>query len=87
MLDRVRDLLAEEPASPEQLHAKLASAGVKSLLTSIRARVCQLHKLGEVVDSGRRGIGESGTAKVVVWRLATPAEQAAFRTTREAGNE
>lgn len=86
MLDRVRELLAEGPASPEQLHAKLAGRGVKSLLTSVRARVCQLHKLGEVVDSGARGMGESGTVRVIVWRLATPAERATLAAKQEAAN-
>lgn len=75
MLDRVRELLAEGPASPEQLHAKLARAGVPTLLTSVRARVCQLRAMGEVCDSGARGKGESNRAKVIVWRLTTPDER------------
>lgn len=74
MLDRVTALLAEGPASPEQLHAKLKRQGVSALLTSVRARVCQLHKQGRVVDSGARGLGESGNCKVIVWRLSTPDE-------------
>ena len=74
MLDLVTGLLAEGPASPEQLHAKLKGQGVSALLTSVRARVCQLHKQGRVVDSGARGLGESGSCKVIVWRLSTPAE-------------
>lgn len=82
MIARVRALLLEGPASPEQLHAKLVSQGTRCLLTSVRARVCQLHKLGEVLDSGARSIGESGTAKVIVWRLATEEERAAFEAAK-----
>ncbi len=78
MLQLIADLLAEGPASPEQLHAKLRSRGERSLLTSVRARVCQLHKSGRVIDSGARGIGESGTAKVVIWRLASAEELSMF---------
>jgi hypothetical protein len=78
MLDRIVDLLAEGNASPEQLHAKLKGRGVPSLLTSVRARVCQLNKQGRVCDSGTRGIGESGSCKVIVWRLSTPDELALF---------
>lgn len=77
MLARVLELLEEVgPASPEQLHAALSARGERALLTSIRARVCQLHKLGRLVDTGDRALGESGHAKVIVWRLLTPEEQA-----------
>ena len=75
LLAVIVDLLTEGPASPEQLHAKLAERGQRELLTSIRARVCQLHKQGRVTDTGLRGIGESGVAKVKIWRLTTPEER------------
>ncbi len=74
MLDRLTALLTEGPASPEELHAELKRQGVTAPLTSVRARVCQLHKQGRVVDSGARGLGESGSCKVIVWRLSTPDE-------------
>ena len=73
------ELLKEESASPEQLQAKLAERGRRVLLTSIRARVCQLHKLGRVVDSGARSLGESGHREVIVWRLTTAEELASFQ--------
>jgi hypothetical protein len=87
MLAAVTELLTECPASPEQLQAKLAARGTKALLTSVRARVCQLHKQGRVVDTGERGMGESGTAKVVIWRLATPEEFSLFLARRAAEAE
>lgn len=87
MLALVSDLLAEAPASPEQLHAKLRTRGVRSLLTSVRARVCQLHKMGRVVDSGARGIGESGTSRVIVWRLATAEELSQFLARKAVADE
>ena len=78
MIELVLQLLEEEgPASPEQLHAKLTARGVRSLLNSVRARVCQLHKQGWLVDTGDRALGESGRAKVIIWRLLTPQERAA----------
>lgn len=64
------------PYSCEDLTERIRAIGRKTLLTSVRARVCQLHKLGLVIDSGLRGLGESGTSKVVKWRLTTPAEHA-----------
>lgn len=80
MIELVLQLLEEEgPASPEQLHAKLTERGVRSLLNSVRARVCQLHKQGWLVDTGERALGESGRAKVIVWRLLTPQERASSR--------
>lgn len=79
MILRVEDhLRAHGPASPEEITDAIAGPGERLLLTSIRARVCQLHKLGRVVDSGERGIGESLRAKVIKWRLATPEERALF---------
>lgn len=83
----VESLAAEGEASPEQLHARLARQGVKSLLTSVRARVCQLNKLGRVVDSGKRGLGESGNCKVIVWRLSTADELSLFSARRAAADE
>ena len=87
MLRVVSDILAEGPASPEQLHAVLAERGTPALLTSVRARVCQLHKQGRVVDSGQRGLGESRRAKVIVWRLSTADELSLFLARQAATSE
>lgn len=83
MLARCEDFIAKYgPASPEDIHAAWASEGEWVLLTSIRARVCQLHKLGRVTDSGQRGIGESRRAKVVRWRLTTADERLALEAAK-----
>ncbi len=79
MMDRVEAFIRDHgPASPEEITAGLVRPGERLLLTSIRARVCQLHKLGHVVDAGRdkRGIGESGRVGVIRWRVTTPEERA-----------
>ena len=86
MMGVLAELLKEGPASPEKLQAKLADRGRKELLTSIRARVCQLHKLGRVVDSGARSLGESGHREVIVWRLTTADEHKAAMEQSGASN-
>ena len=70
--------------SCEELTERILATGRKTLLTSVRARVCQLHKQGLVVDSGLRGVGESGTARVVKWRRSTSVEHARIVAEREA---
>jgi len=88
MLERiVESLTLYGDASPEQLHDRLTRQGVRSLLTSVRARVCQLHKQGRVVATGRYGLGESGTCKVVIWRLTTPEELSLFLARKAAEDE
>jgi hypothetical protein len=80
MMDRVEAYIRDHgPASPEEITAGLVRPGERILLNSIRARVCQLHKLGHVADAGRdkRGIGESGRVGVIRWRVTTPEERAA----------
>lgn len=72
--DRILAKLAGGPASPEELCAAFAAEGDPLLLTSIRARVTQLKRLGRVIDSGERGLGESRKSKVRKMRLTTPAE-------------
>ena len=85
MMQVLEDLLADGPASPEQLTERLSDmVGRRVLLTSVRARVCQLHKLGRVKDSGGRDLGESGRVRVILWRLTTPEERAAFDAAQEA---
>lgn len=78
MVDRIWSLLQDGPLTPEEAHAKLeAEDDARVLLTSVRARMCSLHKAGLVVDSGERGIGESRRSKVVRWRVTTPEEREA----------
>ena len=84
MLEVIKSFLASGPASPEELTERVLATGRKTLLTSVRARCCQLHKQGVVIDSGLRGVGESGTSKVVKWRLTTPVEFARIVAEREA---
>lgn len=73
-IDRILAKLADGPASPEEMHTAFAAEGDPLLLTSIRARVTQLKRLGKVIDSGERGVGESLKSKVIRVRLTTPAE-------------
>ena len=83
MMQMIVDLLGEGPASPEHLTDKLTDLlGRRVLLTSVRARVCQLRAQGRVVDSGFRDIGESGRVRVIRWRLATADELAAFEAAK-----
>lgn len=78
-------LLKQAPATPEELTDMLQRRSTKRvLLTTVRARVCQLRAQGLVVDEGSRGIGESGKVRVIRWRPATPAETVAFLATKEA---
>jgi hypothetical protein len=79
MMDRVEAYIRDHgPVSPEEITAGLVRPGERLLLTSVRARVCQLHKLGHLADAGRdkRGIGESGRVGVIRWRVTTPEERA-----------
>lgn len=70
MLIIARDELANGPGTCEELHVRLERRlGKRVLLTSVRARVCQLHRQGLAFNTGEKGIGESGTAKVVRWAL------------------
>ncbi len=85
MVDRIWALLQNGPLTPEEAHAKLEEEdGARVLLTSVRARMCSLHKAGRIVDTGERGLGESRRSKVVRWRIAMPGEQAAYVAARDA---
>jgi hypothetical protein len=83
-----RDLLAllqDGPATPEELTEKMqARRDGRVLLTTVRARVCQLRAQGLVVDAGTRGLGESGKVRVIRWRRAEPQETAEFLAAKEA---
>jgi hypothetical protein len=79
MMDRVEDYLrAYGPASPEEICAGMARPDERLLLTSVRARVCQLRNLGRVIATDERGLGESRRVKVIKWRVATPEEVSRF---------
>lgn len=89
MVDRIWDIYEDGAFTPEEVHARLeAEAGGRVILNSVRARICGLHKAGRLVDSGERGLAESGRSKAVKWRRATPAEYAehvARKAAAEAG--
>jgi hypothetical protein len=57
-------------ASPEEITEALEAEGHRVLLTSIRARCTQMHKLGVLRPSGFYGKGESGRCRVIQWELA-----------------
>jgi len=78
LTDRCWDALADGPMTPEEVTALLSKDGERVLLTTIRARICGLHRGGRVVDSGLRGLGESGKVRVVKWRRTTPDEYRAW---------
>lgn len=88
MLERVEAHIRDHgPASPEEIAAVFNNAGERVLLTSIRARVCQLRALGRVQDSGLKGLGESLRAKVIRWRISTPEEVSHFLAQKAAEAE
>ena len=77
MTDRIWALYATGPHTPEEVLAKLeAEDGRRHLLTSVRARICGLHKGGRLRDSGERGLGESNKSKTVRWVARSPQEYA-----------
>lgn len=92
MIDRVWAFSAEGPFTPEEATARLQEendkdGGGRVLLTSVRARICGLHKAGRLTDSGERGLGESNRSKVVKWRRTTPAEMSEALAARHAREE
>jgi hypothetical protein len=88
MMDRIAAYLAKHgPASPEEITARIARPDENLLLTSVRARVCQLRNLGRVVDAGSRGLGQSRRVKVIRWRLASADELSRFLALKAAADE
>lgn len=75
--ERVLDALADGPATPEVISARIEATGVRAMLMSVRPRCSELMRLGEIVDSGLRGPGAGG-CKAIIWRLATPEEKATY---------
>ena len=82
----VLEALADGPAHPEEITARILAAGHKVLLMSIRPRCSQLVRRGKIVDSGHRGRGEGG-CKAIVWRLATSQERVAWDDAQAAGGD
>ena len=77
MTDRIWSIYQPGPHTPEEVHAKLEAVdGTRHLLTSVRARICGLHKGGRLRDSGERGLGESNRSKVVRWVARTDQQYA-----------
>lgn len=60
-------------ASPEEITDLLTARGHKVLLTSIRARCTQMHKLGQLKPSGEYAKGESGRCRTIRWEEASAA--------------
>lgn len=90
MMDRAEAYIRDHgPCSPEEITEGIAMPGERLLLTSVRARVTQLHKLGRIVDAGAhlRGIGESGRVRVIRYRVATPEELSHFLAAKAAEDE
>lgn len=83
MIDRIWAIYQTGPHTPEEVHAKLSREG-PLLLTSVRARVCQLHKAGRLVASGEKGLGESMRSRVIRWRATTPVEFSEAHAKQEA---
>jgi hypothetical protein len=72
MTERIWSIYQTGPHTPEEVHAKLEAADERRhLLTSVRARICGLHKGGRLMDSGERGLGESLKSKTVRWVART----------------
>lgn len=87
MIERIWTIYAEGAFTPEEIHGRLEADGDRPLLTSVRARICGLHKAGRLIDSGERGLGESHRSKVIRWRRTTPAEFSAHVAREEAKAE
>ena len=88
MMDRCETFIRDHgPASPEEIADGMTRPGERLLLTSIRARVCQLRNLGRVIDAGSRGIGESGRVRVIRWRVTTPEERSRWSALKALADE
>lgn len=84
MLAAVQAEISRAPGTAEELTKRLqAKADHRIMLSTIRSRCSQLARLGFVVDSGERGVSDSGRAKSVAWREARPEETAAYLAQRE----
>ena len=74
----VLDEIEREPQTGEQVLTRLRAAGVATVLYSVKPRLSDLHQMGLITDSGRRGVSESGKARSIVWRPTTAQERATW---------
>ena len=82
--NRILDVVAISPRTPEELVDHFAAQGETRLLNTIRARCSDLHALGLLTPSGTYGRGESGKVRTIRWRRSTPLEQATVEAERAA---
>lgn len=75
---QVLDAIEAQRGTPEQIHARLKTAGVNHLLTAVRPRCSELARMGLIKDSGERGLGESQRCKSIVWVATTADERSLF---------
>jgi hypothetical protein len=61
------------PASPEELREALSPLGFSQLTNSYRARTSDMAHAGLLINSGERGLSESGS-RVIRWGLAPVAK-------------
>ena len=79
MVERIWAIYGEGSFTPEEMQARLQRdyPGERFLLTTVRARICGLHKGGRLTKTGEHGLGESLKSKVIRWRRTTAQEYAA----------
>jgi hypothetical protein len=70
--DQVREVIA---SSPSGITADNIARKLNRSILSIRPRVAELHRLGEVRQSGARGKNESGMT-AALWVMAPPLQPA-----------
>lgn len=80
-------------ATPEEVTADLLERGHRVILNSVRARVCGLSRIGLLLDTGERGLGESRRMPTIRWRPLSADELShwhavkALKAEKEAGCE
>lgn len=70
----VLELVREQPGTGEELLERIRARGIRTVLYSVKPRLSTLKARGLIVDSGERGVSESGKLRSVRWRAATPDE-------------
>lgn len=79
----VLELVEQEPATGEEMLARIRARGVQTVLYSVKPRFSALKAKGLVTDSGERGLSESGKLRSVRWRATTPAERGAWAAAQQ----
>lgn len=80
-------------ATPEEVTADLLDREHRVILNSVRARICGLSRIGLLLDSGERGLGESRRIPTIRWRPLSADELShwhavqALKAEKEAGDE